>query len=238
MIVLLVLVTAAILDHAFGVRPSAEPAGLSVTADRPKTLALKEVQARLVLPDIGAAIGQARTMARESLRPRLHKATTALTFFDNRRWMRAPAQPKCWHVPWQRVCTIARHAVRLNQAVVQVAEWRLEHELATTNDWRTAVRITQGPYPGTDGWLLSCSASEGSWGEWVPNREGSGVGGWMQMFPSTFWRMYNAAVADLRSRGFVIPESSASWYSPLGQALASAWGVTHGRRGEWAGSGC
>jgi hypothetical protein len=104
--------------------------------------------------------------------------------------------------------------------------------------WRRAVQEAQRAYPGTDSWLLSCSASEGGWGRWVPNSQGSGVGGWMQMYPSTFWRMWATAKADVTSRGFKVPASAASWYSPLGQALASAWGLTNGRRGEWAGHGC
>lgn len=106
------------------------------------------------------------------------------------------------------------------------------------NAWLRAVEEVQRPYPGTKAWLLSCSDGEGGWGRWVPNSEGSGVGGWMQMFPSTFWRMFKAAYADVTARGFKVPVSAASWYSTLGQALGSAWGVTHGRRGEWAGSGC
>lgn len=60
----------------------------------------------------------------------------------------------------------------------------------------------------------------------------------MQMYPSTFWRMFVAARADVESRGFHVPAEASSWYSPLGQALGSAWGLTHGRRGEWVGSGC
>ena len=104
--------------------------------------------------------------------------------------------------------------------------------------WARAVREVQRAYPGTESWLMSCSASEGGWGRWVPNSGGSGVGGWMQMYPSTFWRMFSAAKADATSRGFIIPASAASWYSTLGQALGSAWGMTHGRRGEWSGGGC
>lgn len=85
---------------------------------------------------------------------------------------------------------------------------------------------------------MSCSASEGGHGRWVPNSQGSGVGGWLQFMPGTFWRMYGAAHADVTGRGFLIPRSAASWYSPLGQALAGAWGVMNGRRHEWAGHGC
>ena len=104
--------------------------------------------------------------------------------------------------------------------------------------WRKAVREAQGPFPGTESWLLSCSASEGGWGRWVPNSQGSGVGGWMQMFPSTFWRMFSAAKADAEGRGYRVPSSAASWYSPIGQALGGAWAIQNGRRHEWVGAGC
>lgn len=104
--------------------------------------------------------------------------------------------------------------------------------------WHRSVAQAQRAYPGTTGWLLSCSSSEGGHGRWVPNSQGSGVGGWLQFMPGTFRRMFTAAKADVQRRGFVVPASAASWYSPLGQALAGAWGVTHGRRHEWAGSGC
>ncbi len=104
--------------------------------------------------------------------------------------------------------------------------------------WRRAVREAQGPFPGTEAWLLSCSASEGGWGRWVPNSQGSGANGWLQFMQSTFWRMFWAARADVESRGYRAPSSAASWYSPLGQALAGAWGVSNGRRHEWVGHGC
>lgn len=104
--------------------------------------------------------------------------------------------------------------------------------------WQRAVREVQRAYPGTDGWLLSCSASEGGWGRWVPNSQGSGVGGWLQFMPGTFSGFVRHAIADVRSRGFLVPESAWSWYSPLGQALAGAWGVTNGKSHHWVGHGC
>jgi len=106
------------------------------------------------------------------------------------------------------------------------------------NDWRTSVRVVQRAYPDTHGWLMSCSSSEGGHGRWVANRQGSGASGWLQFMHSTFTRMFNAAHADVTARGFIVPGEAGSWYSPLGQALAGAWGYTHGRRHEWAGSGC
>jgi len=104
--------------------------------------------------------------------------------------------------------------------------------------WREAVQETQKAFPRTNAWLLSCSDSEGGWGRWVANGDGSGAGGWMQFLESTFWRMFRASEIHLKARGFHLSASAASWYSPLGQAVAGAWGVTHGRQHEWYGSGC
>jgi len=110
--------------------------------------------------------------------------------------------------------------------------------------WHQAVDEAQKAYPGTKDWLLSCSATEGGWGRWVPNSDGYPPGGWMQMYHSTWSTMWygwygNAgAFKHLLMRGFRIPQSAHSWYSPLGQALASAHGKLNGRGGEWHGSGC
>lgn len=133
----------------------------------------------------------------------------------------------------------------------QLEQWRIQQRtLRNHNTWLEAAREAQKAYPGTEAWLLSCSASEGSWGAWVPNREGSGVGGWMQMYPSTYrtmmhgyylpaaGRWFEGAWKDLRRRGFIVPAAADSWYSPLGQALASAYGKLNGRGGEWHGEGC
>ncbi len=106
------------------------------------------------------------------------------------------------------------------------------------NAWLRAVREVQSAYPGTESWLISCSASEGGHGRWVPNSQGSGVGGWLQFMPGTWAGFYRHAVADVTGHGFKVDPGSASWYSPLGQALAGAWGITHGMRHHWAGGGC
>jgi hypothetical protein len=104
--------------------------------------------------------------------------------------------------------------------------------------WHRAVKEVQRAYPGTESWLMSCSASEGGHGRWVPNSQGSGVGGWLQFMPGTWSGFFRHAHAEVSARGFRVPSSAASWYSPLGQALAGAWGITHGMRHHWVGAGC
>jgi hypothetical protein len=104
--------------------------------------------------------------------------------------------------------------------------------------WRAAVDEVQRAYPGTKAWLLSCSASEGGWGRFVWNTQGSGCGGWLQFQPSTFVGFFARAEVDVRRRGFRVPRSASSLFSPLGQALAGAWGIENGMRHHWFGAGC
>jgi hypothetical protein len=132
------------------------------------------------------------------------------------------------------VPVLVRELGRQSKAVRSLQSARLPE----TEDWLTAVRIVQRVYPGSSGWMVSCSASEGGHGGFVMNREGSGAAGWAQFLSGTFWRMYLAARADAEARGFRVPASTAAITSPLGQALAMAWGYVNGRRGEWFGAGC
>lgn len=170
--------------------------------------------------------------------------------FQTHRWQRKRGGPYAGGLKIKgRSCSYARYAAnewrsRMYAARRSYERWAAFYVLPPTpyapgaRAWERAVRIVQRAYPGTAGWLLSCSDSEGGWGRWVPNSQGSGVGGWLQFMPSTFTRMFYASLADVTARGFIVPPQAHSWYSPLGQALAGAWGVTNGRRHEWAGSGC
>lgn len=121
-----------------------------------------------------------------------------------------------------------------------IAAHRAKNACVEVRDWKTAVSYVQRWFPGTSQWLMSCSSSEGGHGSWVPNRQGSGAGGWMQYMETTFWSDYRSAVAYLATRGVHVPSSSASWTSPLGQAIAAGWARYTGNipRGKWTGSGC
>lgn len=126
--------------------------------------------------------------------------------------------------------------------------------LTWTTDWQTAVRVVQRAYPGSAGWLLACSSSEGGHGPWVwrggeplrvsatgevLNPHGNVPGGPLQYFQRTFWTDYRAAVADLMGRGYQIPNGSSSWFSMLGQAIAGGWAYGHARpSGKWTGGRC
>lgn len=101
-----------------------------------------------------------------------------------------------------------------------------------------ATRIVDRLWPGVGSWAHSCASSEGGHGAWVPNRKGSGAGGWMQFKSQTFWSVIDGALARARALGVRVPAFARSWYSPLGQAFAAAEMIFDGRRGEWAGSTC
>lgn len=156
-------------------------------------------------------------------------------------------------MPWQRSCTVARASYRLHRALGEVATRRLMSELPPTNDWRTAVRIVQRIYPGTESWMLSISDREGGWGPWVwyGGRGWNGyhvgddflgadtVGGWMQFRFSTFAPYYRGMVKDLRARGITLPVFPdrggpaiyQPWLDPLGQALTAGYMRYYGKDG-------
>jgi hypothetical protein len=119
--------------------------------------------------------------------------------------------------------------------------------------WRRAVKQAEKVFPGTSGWNLSCSASEGGWGRWV--RYGGGayypgyeetdeVGNWLQFRWSTFKGFYRHALETVISRGYLVPDELRdsgdvrAWLSPLATALAGGWAITNGMRHHWAGAGC
>lgn len=141
---------------------------------------------------------------------------------------------------------------------------RARRTLPNTNDWVTAVRIAQRPYPGTAARALAISRHEGGSGAWVwwGGRPWTGrhigddpwgddtVGGWEQFRYSTFIVYWPDVLADLKRRGFIVPYlgwarpsvvAGAStgygpWLSPLGQALTVAYMHFYGRQGcHWCG---
>lgn len=129
-----------------------------------------------------------------------------------------------------------------------LAAHRAKNACANIRDWRSAVMYVQRWFPGTAQWLLDCSSSEGGHGAFVyfghlsypvhgPTHT---PGGWMQYMSGTFYTDYNAAVAYLRTRGIRVPASTASWFSPFGQAIAAGWAryTGHTPRGKWTGANC
>jgi hypothetical protein len=105
--------------------------------------------------------------------------------------------------------------------------------------WST--RFTDRLWPGQwlGSWASTCASSEGGHGGFVMNHQGSGAGGWLQFLSSTFYGIIGSAMIEARQAGAAnIPASAASWYSPLGQAVAGAAMIHHGRRGEWSGASC
>jgi len=134
---------------------------------------------------------------------------------------------------------------------------KLQHQrlLPNPNDWQTSVRVVQRAFPGTESWLLSCSAAEGGHGRWVRYGGGSyysgyeytdAVGGWPQYRWSTFKGHYRHGLESLRSRGFVVhlppPEDVKAWLLPMGHAIAAGWARWSGNDdSHWSaswGNGC
>lgn len=142
-------------------------------------------------------------------------------------------------------------------------EWYYDHVLRDTpfgrgsRAWHRAVREVQRVFPGTESWLLSCSAAEGGHGRWVGYggqgysaslRDSDTVGGPLQFRWSTFRGMFRHALDHVRERGFIVPShlrdpsSDVTWRSALGQALAGGWArYTGNDDSHWSaswGNGC
>jgi hypothetical protein len=176
---------------------------------------------------------RALTWARQDAREGARADRTPVVRSKTCRWARYAADE------WQARARSAKRTLERHLSLVSQHLTLRDFEVTSGNHaWLRAIEEAQKPYPNTAARLKSCSSTEGGWGRWVPNSDGFPPGGWMQMYESTFWRMWATAKADVTARGFRVPNSAASWYSPLGQALASAWGLTNGRRHEWSSRGC
>lgn len=210
----------------------------------------------LVLPNTAALTKALMKADRKTVAEQQVASARVLAFFNGKgRWLRAPRAEKCWQVPWQRSCTIARHTYRMHEKLGQLATQRLRSELPQPNDWVTAVRVIQRVFPNTESWLLSCSAAEGGHGRWVRFGGGSyypgyeytdAVGGWPQYRWSTFKGHYRNGLAALRARGFNIdmpePNDVQAWLLPMGHAIAAGWARWSGNDdSHWSaswGNGC
>lgn len=210
----------------------------------------------LVLPNVQALTRKLLRSDRETMVNQLHASRNVLRFWEGKgRWLRAPRQGKCWDVPWQRSCTIARASYRLHLTLSVAAQRELWRALPNPDDWVTAVRVIQRVFPGTESWLLSCSAAEGGHGRWVRFGGGSyypgyehtdAVGGWPQYRWSTFKGHYRHGLDALRARGFRInlpePTDVRAWLLPMGHAIAAGWARWSGNdNSHWSaswGNGC
>lgn len=165
-------------------------------------------------------------------------------------------------------CHWARYAVtqwrlRAKAAKRSYHRWlaeRMLHDFAFApgnQAWQRAVREVQKVFPGTDSWLLSCSAAEGGHGRWVGYggqgysawlRDSDTVGGPLQFRWSTFKGMYRHALDYVTAKGYRVPKhlrdsgNDVTWRSALGQALAGGWArYTENDDSHWSaswGNGC
>ena len=172
-------------------------------------------------------IGTAAYTTRDGCEP----AVRAITFYRHKytqhrqRMNLEGAVPRVWY---QNCGVLKRRAqewqARASAAHARYVTWRDNYlTLPTTNDWRTAVRITQRVFPGTQDWLLYISHREGGYGPFVMNHQGSGAGGWMQFMASTFYGYNDDARQAVLARGFRVDPAVFVWTHPLGQALTAGY---------------
>lgn len=234
----LALITALCVVGVIAATAWAEPQDNGKNTYKPLVVQVKKERAKtaklppLVLPDVQAITKQLWKADRSTLGKQYTSSMNVIRFWNHKgSWIRAPRAEKCWDVPWQRSCTIARASLRLHTALASIAETRLTREMPLTNDWRTAVRLAQRPFPGTESWLLYISHREGGYGGFVMNHQGSGAGGWMQFMASTFYGYVDDARAAFKARGFIIDDSVWQWTNPMGQALTAGYMKWSGRSG-------
>lgn len=251
-----IAVRTAVAQEQSSARRTVEPATTAAQRDVVKA-STKKVLRPLVLPNIEALTTRLLRAERPSVQKQLVKSRQVVGFFEARqhRWLVAPRRTKCWEVPWQRTCTVARHAYRLHSALLAAGQRKLDSELPLPNDWVTSVKIIQRVFPGTESWLLSCSAAEGGHGRWVRYGGGSyypgyeytdAVGGWPQYRWSTFKGHYRNGLDALRARGFKVdmphPSDVRAWLMPMGHAIAAGWARWSGNDdSHWSaswGNGC
>lgn len=163
-------------------------------------------------------------------------------------------------------CFLARRAAaewmaRASSARRSYERWHEKHTLRDFpfspggRAWHRAVRESQKVFPGTESWLLSCSAAEGGWGRWVGYagvsysdslRDSDTVGGPMQYRFSTFTGHMRRALEYVRDKHYFVPralyDQTNAWTSALGQALAAGWArYTGNDNSHWSaswGNGC
>lgn len=224
---------------AFGATQKEHPTGFKTeevtkkTATKKATRAVRAVQP-IVLPNIRSLVKKAWNADHKTLVGQQKKSATVLAFFHGRgKWLMATRHEKCWEVPWQRSCTVARAVYRLHTSLGRVVTRRLMYEIPATNDWVTAVRLVQRISPGTESFLLNCSSGEGGHGGFVMNHQGSGASGWMQFLSGTFYGHAPEALAHAQSMGFILPDGLLDIHSPLGQAITAAYMRTHGMSSHW-----
>ena len=195
-----------------------------------------------------------RSAARVVYGERCRSARLAVAHYRALTWERQDAREgaRADRTPVVRgkTCRWARYAADEWQARARSAKRTLTRHLSLVSQltledfafapgnhaWRRAVREVQRVFPGTESWLLSCSAAEGGHGRWVGYsgvaystwlRDSDTVGGPLQFRFSTFTGMFRRGAEHARERGFRLPshlsDSTTAWRSALGQAIAGGW---------------
>lgn len=123
------LASAAFVGLALGQIPRAEtsssPAVLAVQQHR-QTAERKQALRPLVLPNVRRELRKLQAANRSVQVRQLVASERVLRFWRNHRWVLAPRHAKCWEVPWQRSCTVARASKRLHAALLATAKERLD----------------------------------------------------------------------------------------------------------------
>ncbi|HSE45684.1 MAG TPA: hypothetical protein VLA89_10205 [Gemmatimonadales bacterium] len=217
-------------DPGAVVRPAYRPSPSPMAAQFRQEVTLKPPP--LHLPNIAALTKALAGKPRPVLERQSILSSRVIRFWNGKgKWLRATRHTKCWEVPWQRSCTVARASYRLHSSLRQKAEqrlWELDRTIQNTDNWVRAMRYAQTPFPGTIDWLefisnRECRACWTTPGGFICNYQGSGACGPMQFMSGTFYGHADDARDYLASHGYVVDPGVWDWHNALGQALTAAY---------------
>lgn len=80
---------------------------------------------RLMLVTLLALCFVGSALPAPSVETRLKHSTDVIRFFQHHQWLTAPRKKKCWEVPWQKSCRIARKVVRHHHRMIPILRARL-----------------------------------------------------------------------------------------------------------------
>lgn len=181
-----------------------------------KGLAKKEAQLPpLRLPNIDAKVRQLSNADSAVVKKQYVASKNALAFWNGKgRWLRAPQQEKCWGVPWQRSCTLARASYKLHLALMRTAERKMAYDYHYNwqqwlpDKWQRIVACETGYGKRPGNWRHANSSFQGafgfatsSWDAFVPRADPKAGPYPSEAYLATPRQQYEVALAIYRMYG-------------------------------------
>lgn len=130
----------------------------------------------MILTVLALVVTSTGQTGEKSISSQLRKSTNVLRFFDNHKWLTAPRKDKCWEVPWQKSCRIARKLVQFHTKKRE----RLERLLIPRTEAELRAYINDDCLEDIIEWETA-----GTWSPTIWNGQGSGAYGLPQALPGS-----------------------------------------------------